>query len=159
MKPQKITILDRWLTAMRTPGLYQQARNMYCDEYGFCGLGVLANEVGMLGDDVRAAYSRYLSRNATGRLSGVDMDAVGQLSDGLVQLLIDAMTEQGLGRKHASVLYNLVPYWNDFIGMSLSEIAAYVEALVEAWKADPATEPGVVYRGMRFDKVKEAAHV
>lgn len=151
MKPQKTTILDRWLTAMRMPGLYQQARNKYCDEHGFCGLGVLAHEAGMLGDDTRKAYWRYLERRGTGSLKMSDVDAVEQLSHGVGRLLVDMMAEQGLGQKHATFLSTIVPRWNDMAMMSLSEIADHVEALVEEWKANPKADPAF--------KVRSAAHV
>lgn len=160
MKPQKTTILDRWLAAMRTPGLYQQVRSKYCDAHGFCGLGVLANEGGMLDDDVRAAYSRYLSHRGIGALKMSDMDAVEQLSQGVGRLLLAMMVEQGLGLKHAEVLSTIVPRWNDMALMSLSEIADHVEAMVEEWKANPKADPvdGIFRAGPSF-KVRRAAHV
>jgi len=160
MKPQKTTILDRWLAAMRMPGLYQQVRHKYCDEHGFCGLGVLANESGMLGDDVRQAYWRYLERKGCGGLKVSDVEAAGQLSKGVGRLLVAMMVEQGLGPEHATFLSTIVPRWNDMALMSLSEIADHVEALVKEWKANPKADPidGLLLDGTAF-KALSAAHV
>lgn len=153
MKPTKTTILDRWLTAMRMPGLYKQVRNRYCDEHGFCGLGVLADDAGYLTEERRAAYARYLTHGCMATADGV---AALHINDGVMALVRQAMRQQGLYEKHAQFVMHAVPSWNDTDGASLPEIADRLEALVAAFKADPKAEPVVAYLRMGSAKAAKA---
>lgn len=153
MKPHVPTILDRWLTAMRTPGLYQQVTGRYCSESGFCGLGVLGRETGAITDLVRTVYACS---------SGIEfLRAVRTVDTDVKLTLFRAMKEVGLTSAHGEYLHKHVPHWNDEERLTLPQIANRVETLVTLWKDSPE-EPQFVADELRlrgWPILKELAHV